>query len=197
MPSTFPRIFTIGHSNQSIESFIALLKTFEIEVLVDVRSYPYSKFAPQFDKHALKTAITTAGLKYLFLGEELGGRPAETEFYDANGRVLYSAVAESPIFLAGIMRLETGTQKYRVAIMCSEENPIGCHRHLLVARVLTKRGIAVEHIRGDGTYQREADLNYDGAKKGQQTLFETQELIEWKSIQSVLHKRPQQSSSSH
>jgi uncharacterized protein (DUF488 family) len=94
----------------------------------------------------------------LFLGKELGGRPESSEFYDAEGFVLYSRIAESPLFLEGIERLITGITTYRVALMCGEENPANCHRRLLVGRVLAKRGVSVRHIRGDGTVQDEDEL---------------------------------------
>src|SRR5829696_9023919 len=116
-------ILTIGHSNYSLEAFIELLRAHRIEVLVDVRSQPYSKYTPHFESRALKESLPAAGIKYLFMGKELGGRPDGDEFYDSEGFVLYSRLAESPLFLEGISRLESGMEQgLRVAIMCSEEN---------------------------------------------------------------------------
>lgn len=113
------RLYTIGHSNHAPEVFLDLLARHGIEVLVDVRSQPYSRYAAHFDKPGLTALVTGAGVKYLFLGKELGGRPESAEFYDpADGRVLYDRVAASSLFLGGLARLETGLQKYRVAIMC-------------------------------------------------------------------------------
>lgn len=192
-------LFSIGHSNHALETFLGLLKQHRIEVLVDARSHPYSKFAPQFDAGPLKKEVTGAGIKYLFLGKELGGRPSEDEFYDADGHVLYSRVAESPLFLEGIRRLETGVTKYRVALLCSEEDPSACHRRLLVGRVLATRGVPLDHIRGDGRIQTEAELQAEEERRrinGQIGFFEEppQEKA-WRSIQSVLQRGRRQSSS--
>lgn len=193
------RLFSIGHSNHTLETFLGLLKQHQIEVLVDARSHPYSKFAPHFDAEPLKKEVTGVGIKYIFLGKELGGRPNGDEFYDADGHVLYSRVAESPLFLEGITRLETGVTKYRVALLCSEEDPSACHRRLLVGRVLATRGVLLDHIRGDGRIQTEAELQAEEERRrtdGQIEFFEKlpQEKA-WRSIQSVLQRGRRQSSS--
>jgi uncharacterized protein (DUF488 family) len=190
-------IFTIGHSNQTIEDFLRLLHLHRVEVLVDVRSAPYSKYTVQFNSAPLKASVIGAGLKFLYLGDELGGRPKGAEFYDAEGHVRYDRVAESPLFRAGIARIETGIGKYRVAMMCSEEDPSGCHRRLLVARVLAGRGVAVWHIRGDGRVQPEAEIAAAEAAAAapQATLFALEEVTPWRSIRSVLPKNGRPSSS--
>ena len=184
-------IFTIGHSNHSLETFVDLLQQNGIEVLVDTRSQPYSKYASHFNKEALKLALPKVGIKYAFFGKELGGRPDGEAFYDEEGHVLYGNVAEAPFFLEGIERLEKGAAKYRVAIFCSEENPSVCHRRLLVTRVLQQRGDSVCHIRGDGRLQTEEELQAEDAARdgGQQSLFETEEVVVWRSILSVLPKK--------
>lgn len=114
-------LLTVGHSNHSFERFLELLEEQGVEVLVDVRSNPYSRFASQFNRDPLAEAVKRAGIKYVFLGRELGGRPDGDEFYDDDGHVLYGRVSRSPLFLAGIDRLERGLGQHRVAIMCSEE----------------------------------------------------------------------------
>jgi len=173
-------IFTVGHSNHSLEVFIGLLKSDNIDVLVDVRSKPFSRFSPQFNKEGLEKAVKASGIKYLFLGKELGGRPRDSEFYNNQGFVLYSRLAESPLFVEGIDRLIKGIKTYRVAVMCGEENPANCHRRLLVGRVLAKRGVGVRHIRGDGTVQDEDELaREEYRREGEQTqlsLFESNEV---------------------
>ncbi|MGI8587071.1 MAG: DUF488 domain-containing protein [Chloroflexia bacterium] len=195
------QIFTIGHSNHALEDFLQLVALHQIEVLADVRSAPYSKYTTQFNAPALKEAVLAAGLRYVYLGAELGGRPKGPEFYDAEGHALYSLVAESPLFLSGIERLETGIAEYRVAVMCSEEDPSGCHRHLLVGRVLARRGITVLHIRGDGRVQTDADLAAEAAARDphadQPTLFDLEEATPWRSIRSVLPKSQPPTSSEH
>ena len=150
-----------------MEALIDLLRGQHIDVLVDIRSQPYSRYAPQFNSAGRwKEALVLRGVRYLFMGRELGGRPEGAEFYDAQGHVVYSgSEAQAPFFLEGIARLETGMQKYRVALMCSEEDPAHCHRHLLVARVLEAQGVPVQHIRGDGSVQAETDLAAEQAAR--------------------------------
>lgn len=188
MAPTLQYIYTVGHSNHALEIFLGLLQQHAIEVLVDVRSQPYSRYTPHFTAAALKSAIQAAGLHYLYLGKELGGRPDDDACYDPQGRVRYDLVARSLPFQAGIERLLTGIGRYRVALLCAEEDPSGCHRRRLVGRVLRdQHGIEVLHIRGDGSIQPERELReaeerlLDGA---QLTLFNTpaDDAAEWTSL---------------
>ena len=193
-------VFTVGHSNVRQEAFIALLKTHGIEVLVDVRSAPYSKYVPHFNGDTLKRAVVAAGIKYLYLGRELGGRPAEPGFYDACGHVRYDLVAKSAAFVGGIERLVRGIAEHRVALMCNEEDPSECHRRLLVGRVLAEHGVAVRHIRGDGRIQSEQDLadqeaKHEHATSQQEFAFAVKEEPEWKSTRSVSRAGPRKRSS--
>jgi len=189
---TKQRIYTIGHSNHSIDTFLALLKKNQIEVLVDTRSKPYSKHAPHFALEPLSSITTNAGIKYVFLGKELGGRPEGEEFYDSEGHVLYWRLANSPDFNTGIRCLEEELQKHRVAILCSEEDPSGCHRRLLVGRVLARHGIVQEHIRGDGRLQSDEEVKKmsDSPVTEQKPLFQQKQNRKevWRSIQSVSPK---------
>lgn len=177
-----PIIFSIGHSNQSIDKFLSLLRSHLIDVLVDVRSHPYSRYAPQYQKKPLSRELEASGFKYLFLGNELGGKPEDEAFYDAEGHVLYRELARSGPFLEGIRRLERGVRNYRVAIMCAEENPSNCHRRLLITPVLQEQGIRVIHIRGDGRLEPESDLL---EQEAQMTLFEGAGQIPVKSMRSI------------
>ena len=171
-------IYTIGHSSHPIDMFIRLLTNYNIEVLVDVRSNPYSKYSPQFDMKNIKKAIKSSRIKYLYLGKELGGKPKGKDFYDLNGNINYSLIADSQLFHEGISRLEKGLKKYRVAIMCSEENPAICHRWLLVGRALVAKGINVNHIRGNGDMETQDQLETHNENEGfipkqsQLSLFE-------------------------
>src|SRR5262249_55566804 len=113
-------ILTIGHSNHSIEKLVGLLEANNVEVVVDTRSQPYSRYTSQFNREALESAIAAAGMRYLYLGRELGGRPDGGEFYDSEGRVLYRKVAESGMFREGIERVRAGSERYRVALLCAE-----------------------------------------------------------------------------
>ena len=151
-------VLTIGHSNRSIDEFLTLLKQHAVEVLADVRSQPHSKYVPHFDYANLKRATEAAGVQYVFLGRELGGMPEAREFYDAEEHVVYSRIAASEPFRHGIARLLEGIRKYRVAVMCGEEDPANCHRRLLVGKVLKEQGVVVRHIRGDGRIQTEEEL---------------------------------------
>ncbi len=191
------QVFTIGHSNHGEREFIELLRQHDIDVVVDVRSQPYSSYATHFNAGQIQPMLVDAGIQYVFLGAALGGRPTGAEFYDGEGHVLYDRVAESTLFLHGIERLELGIQRFRVAMMCSEENPADCHRNLLVGRVLAGRGLELWHIRADGRLQSQADLDRESGKGDdrQYLLFEELKEMPWRSIRSVLPKPPPRDSS--
>lgn len=147
-------IYTIGHSNHPIEHFVSLLQQHGIQALADVRSNPYSRFNPQFNREKLQASLAAAGgIRYVFLGEELGARSKDPACYDAEGRVSYAKLAQTPLFRQGIDRLQTGIQQLRIAIMCAERNPLECHRTILVSRELEKVGIPVTHILHDSTLE--------------------------------------------
>ncbi len=148
----FP-VFTIGHSNHSPATFTELLLLHGIEEVADVRSSPYSRYAAQFNHRELGLMLERAGetgIGYAFLGGELGGRPADRSCYDAGGRVRYDRLANTDLFDDGIRRVMRGADERRIALMCTEKEPLDCHRALLVARTLTERGVAVTHILADG-----------------------------------------------
>jgi uncharacterized protein (DUF488 family) len=159
-------VWTVGHSNRPADGLVELLHGQEIEVLADVRSQPYSRHNPQFRRENLQASVQQAGLRYVFLGKELGGRPPEPEFYDAKGHPRYDLVAQTGRFQAGLERLLTGAAIYRVAIMCSEEDPGRCHRRLLVTRALVGRGVEVRHLRGNGSVISEEELDRELAGPG-------------------------------
>jgi uncharacterized protein (DUF488 family) len=139
-------------------------------VLVDTRSVPVSRYAPQFDRESLRELVMGAGAKYLWLGDVVGGRPRDESCYDAEGRVLYGRVAAQPEFQEAVERIERGAEEFRVALLCSEEDPAHCHRRLLIARVLMGRGAEVVHIRGDGTLESDEEV----ARKSGKALVERQ-----------------------
>lgn len=185
----------VGHSNHSWPHFLELLSRNSVEVIAEVRSYPYSTYSPQFDRETLKAALAKAGIKYVDLGKELGGRPDGAEFYDDDGHVRYDQVAETEFFQAGLRRLEEGAGRYSVALLCSEEDPAVCHRAVLVGRVLREQGYQVEHIRGDGTRQADSEV-FSSAESPQASLFDHAKEPAWKSIPSVLPRKKQSDSSS-
>jgi uncharacterized protein (DUF488 family) len=139
------RIYTVGHSSQSIEEFIAQLQHHGIEVVADVRSRPYSARFPHFSKEPVRASLKAAGIGYVFLGRELGARRDEPECY-VDGQAIYDRIAKLPAFAAGIERLLDGAQRYRVALVCAEQDPLTCHRTILVCHELKRHGVSVNHI---------------------------------------------------
>ena len=151
-------LFTVGHSNYAMADFILLLRQFDIEVLVDVRSSPYARYATHFTGPFLKQSVVQEGFKYLYLGNELGGMPKEQEFYDEEGQLLIAKLAATDKFKEGMERLQRGVEKFRVAVMCAEEDPSHCHRHRLISKAAKERGIEVKHIRKAGRVQTDDEL---------------------------------------
>jgi uncharacterized protein (DUF488 family) len=149
-------ILTVGHSNHPIERFVDLLRLNGVTALADVRSAPFSRFNPQFNRDALQKSMKDAGIAYIFLGKELGARSKDPSCYE-NGRVRYDRLAKTEEFRKGIERVRKGAQEYRVALMCAEKEPLECHRTLLVAKALEREGEAVVHIHADGHLERHAD----------------------------------------
>jgi uncharacterized protein (DUF488 family) len=142
-------IYTLGHSTHAFERVLSLLRQHGITAVGDVRSQPYSRVNPQFNREPFQKALQQCGLSYVFLGAELGGRTEDPSCY-INGRVRYDLLAQTSIFKSGIGRLERGMSKYRIAILCAEKEPLACHRALLIGRHLRERGIGVRHILENG-----------------------------------------------
>jgi uncharacterized protein (DUF488 family) len=149
-------IWTIGHSNLSIERFLESLRAQVIELLVDVRTAPYSRHWPQFSRDALARSLEADGVAYLFLGRELGGKPDDPALRGPHGLPNYDAIAATSLYQEGITRLTARAHERRTAFMCSEGDPAQCHRERLVARTLRAQGWQVRHILTDGTIQQEA-----------------------------------------
>lgn len=162
----FP-VLTIGHSNHPPDAFLALLRLHEVGEVIDVRTSPYSRYTPQFNHAALGAMLEDAGIAYAFLGGELGGRPNDRSCYDSDGRVLYDRLAETDLFMDGISYVTRHADEVRVALMCSEKEPLECHRALLIAKALAEGGVSVEHILADGTlesHEAAMDRLLDGLK---------------------------------
>jgi len=177
-------LWTIGHSNHPLGRFVDLLRESDIGVVADVRSQPYSGFADHFSQAPLRRSLNGAGLRYVFLGRELGGRPPEAEYYDDEGHVLYGMVAATDRFAAGIARLLEGARRFRVAMMCSEEDPSECHRSLLIGEAL-RRGdqpVSLHHIRA-------------GRRPEQLTIIDPGEAVPWRSARSASPSTLRQASS--
>ncbi len=151
-------VFTIGHSNAPLENLLSLLHENAIQVLVDVRSSPYSRHVPQANREPLEAALRDSGLKYLFMGEQLGGHPEGISVRDITGSLDYAKLADSERFREGLRRLMSGVAQYRVCLLCSEEDPARCHRGLLIGKELKKRGVDVRHIRHTGQVESQVEL---------------------------------------
>jgi uncharacterized protein (DUF488 family) len=190
--------YTIGHSSHTAEHFLSLLTTHQIEVLVDARSAPYSRYTPQFDRETLRDQVLAAGMKYLFLGDVVGGRPKDEAHYDEYGRARYAKMGKDEDFLSAIERLERGANEFRIALMCSEEDPAHCHRRLLIGRVLLERGAEVIHIRGNGETHAESEVAAASGKalvETQPALFAELDEDKWRSTASVSRKGQPRTSS--
>ena len=140
---------TIGHSSHPIETFLRLLKHSGVTAVADVRSTPSSRYYPQFNRADLKKSLASAGIKYVFLGRELGARSSDPSCY-VDGKVQYDRLASTDAFQSGIERLLAGASSEKIAITCTERDPLDCHRCILVSRRLEEKGAAVGHILSDG-----------------------------------------------
>jgi uncharacterized protein (DUF488 family) len=174
-------LFTIGHSSHKLEYFLQLLKKYGINCVVDVRSMPFSKYTVQFNKDNLKRFLLSSGVHYLFMGEEFGARREDRSLYTKEGYLDFEKVIKTKLFYNGVERVEAGIKKgFRIAFMCTEKDPIDCHRNILVAREFYKMNYAVNNILENGEIQsqdyiekRLLDIYFPDRK--QQTLFDIEE----------------------
>lgn len=150
-------IFTVGHSNHPLAHFTGLLQRHMITAVADVRSTPFSRTNPQFNREELKDALSAIGITYVFLGKELGARSEDPACYEA-GRVRYDRLAVTDLFRKGLDRVREGSEKFRLALMCAEREPLDCHRTILVCRHLVTQGFKIQHIHGDGGLEWHADV---------------------------------------
>lgn len=150
-------LLTVGHSNHTPEDFIELLASHGVTAIADVRSSPYSRFSPQFNRETLKATLASQGIAYTFLGRELGARSDNPLCY-RDGKVQYALLAQQPQFFEGLARITEGMQRFNVALMCAERDPVECHRALLVARAMTERGSLVSHIHAAGTIEPQQEF---------------------------------------
>jgi uncharacterized protein (DUF488 family) len=172
-------IFTIGHSTHSLGTFLALLRQHDVTALADVRSAPYSRFNPQYNKDSLERELGAHGIRYVFLGRELGARSEDPSCYE-KGRVQYRRLARTEIFQSGIERVLRGAEEFRIALLCAEKEPLECHRTLLVARALHELGIEVRHILAEGRVEsHEASMErlLDLVGVAHQDLFRSREQL--------------------
>jgi len=152
-------LYTIGHGRRQAEDFLALLKTFDIHYLVDVRSVPHSRFNPQYNQKTLKQFLESKGITYVFMGDQLGGRPQDAACYDSAGHINYQAVKKKEFFKEGLERLKTAHDKnVKIALMCSESKPQDCHRSRLIGIALSEEQVDVSHIDEKGTLKSQQEV---------------------------------------
>jgi uncharacterized protein (DUF488 family) len=156
-PAVHGAIYTVGHSNHSIERFLELLSAHAIQAIADVRSHPYSRFSPQFSLKRLSASLEDARVAYLFLGRELGARSDDPTVV-VDGKVDYRRLAKTIRFQDGLARVVDAAANARVALMCAERDPLECHRAILVCPELAARGVESQHIREDGRLESRAEL---------------------------------------
>jgi len=150
---------TIGHSNHQIETFLDILHHHKINCIIDLRSSPYSRHNPQFNRETLKTDLEINEIEYVYMGDRLGARHEDKKLLFDNGKVDFYKVKDLPSFIEGIENLinktSTGTN---ISLMCAEKDPFNCHRFVLVSRALAKQNIDVEHILSDKSTVLQSEL---------------------------------------
>jgi uncharacterized protein (DUF488 family) len=154
------RLFSIGHSNHELSRFLLLLEGARVTAIADVRSSPFSQRLPHYNRSELERALRQHDIGYAFLGDLLGGRPQQADVYDADGRVDYERVRATERFRRGLDRLMAGVEDYTVVMLCAEEDPLDCHRGLMIAPALVERGIHPAHLRGDGSVETTAAMEH-------------------------------------
>jgi uncharacterized protein (DUF488 family) len=152
-PFLSERLFTVGHSNHEPERFLALLLQHGITAIADVRSAPYSRRMPHFSRQPLEGYLGHHKISYVFLGKELGGRPTDLSLYHPEGWADYERIRTTKTFQDGLDRLVSGLERYKIALLCGEEDPLDCHRGLMICPALVERGLEARHIRKDGTLE--------------------------------------------
>jgi uncharacterized protein (DUF488 family) len=150
-------LFTIGHSNHSIEAFLEMLHLHGVTALVDVRSHPYNRYLKHFCQKPLKAVLNKADIHYVFLGKELGARPNDATCY-VDSKAIYENIAATTIFAEGIQRILNGAKTYKLALMCAEKDPITCHRTILICPFLQTNGVKIDHILPNGELESHPQL---------------------------------------
>lgn len=151
------RLYTVGHSNHAIDTFIALLQQHGVTALGDVRSAPYSRYLPHFCQQPLQARLEKVGIRYVFLGRELGARPDDERCY-VDGKATYERIAATAAFAQGLDRVVAGSQRFAIALMCAEKDPLTCHRAVLLCQHLKPLGLDIHHILSQGNLEPHADL---------------------------------------
>jgi uncharacterized protein (DUF488 family) len=157
-PTAANRLLSVGHSNHDWPRLLGLLRGAGVTAVADVRSSPFSRRLPEYNRAALEGALRANGLAFVYLGDLLGGRPADRDLYHPEGWADYERIRQTAAFGRGLDRLLRGTDRFTVAILCAEEDPLDCHRGLMITPALVERGVPPLHLRGDGSLQTTADM---------------------------------------
>lgn len=165
------RIHTIGYGNRTIDEFTLLLKRFDVEYLVDIRSHPYSSYRPEFSREVLAAQLRQINIRYVFMGDTLGGQPEDDSCY-VNGKVDYSLLRDREYYQSGITRLHAALSKQlSLVLMCTEAKPEECHRSKLIGQTLSEEGMEVLHIDEGGSLKTQDEV-IDLLTRGQKPLFD-------------------------
>lgn len=152
-------IYTIGHSNYSIERFIKMLKYHEINCVVDIRGTPYSKYNIQFNKETIRKTLIDNGFIYIYMGKEFAVQRNDRSSYTKEGYADFEKVIYDSDFIHGVERLKLGCEKgYKIALMGAMQDPINCHRAVLVGRALVEKGFTIKHILHENTLASQKDM---------------------------------------
>ncbi len=172
------KIYTIGHSVHSVDFFLKLINKFSINCVIDVRSNPFSRYAPQYNISEIKKTLSSYGIYYIFMGKEFGARRTESELYDSDGLLNFEKVIRSNLFQSGMKRVKEGLDKgFNITFMCTEKDPLDCHRSILVGRAFYDENYEVLNLTENGSIQSQEELtekllnNYFPNRK-QSTIFD-------------------------
>jgi uncharacterized protein (DUF488 family) len=151
-------LYTLGHSRHAVETFIALARRHAVDLIVDVRGQPYSRFNPQYNRERFKESLANSDIDYVWFGDRLSGRPKDPKYRGPDNKVLWHTLMESSGVQDGIAEVLALAAETRLALVCAEENPLSCHRRLLLTPPLSELGAEVLHVRGDGRIEPEDEL---------------------------------------
>lgn len=188
------QLFTIGHSTLPAEQFVRLLKQYDIDYVLDVRSTAFSKYASQYNSDVLPHILGEAGIRYAGMGKYFGARQAQKEYYTEEGHLDFEKFRDSELFRMGLANVQKGLKDYNIALMCTEKDPYDCHRAIMVSRGFELAGIDVNHILSDGSLLKQADLNERlleqyFPERDQISLFENENKDEQQCLEEAYRKR--------
>lgn len=190
-------LFSIGHSQHEISYFVNMLKTHDINYVLDVRSVPYSKYAINYNREHIKKILNEHDIEYAFMGDFFGARPKNLSLYQPNGYLNFERVENSQAFKIGFQNVKKGIdQGYRIAFMCTEKDPIDCHRAILVSYAFYKSGYSINHIMSDNTIQTQEDINkrlldMHFPDRNQLSFFETDHVSDEQYLKEAYRKQNQ------